>query len=627
MEKKKRSLLMVIFTFVVILLVAAGNIYSLSRSHYLAQLDGQLSLLANHKAISHLLNAVDTDEIASQTSQFELFLKQQHPNAFGVLFYHELPSEGEAFNWASSQKTPINGMAFDNNLVSELAAKAIDDNQSATSVMVGDKTYRTLFVPASTGQRANLLLLVEVSGVRLLYAKYAFWLIPVIVALAGIVYCWHRWIHTKRLARWLKLIDQSMVDPITGLPNQQQLLLDLENSRHTNLAFIKVSNFNSILNTYGPIITNGVLRQISAVIAGFKHPMLLKPTCYHVNQSVFAILEDQDISFDGIAEVTKSLIRTIMSTEYQVGNGQTIAVNVTTGAVRQNTDAFILANMALQEAESNKLQFYLVDERDSMLPETYKRDLALTQVLIKGINERRLIAYYQPIFSAKDHSKVEKYECLARLVDGQGEILLMPNVFISLAQRANIYYLITKVMIKHAVEFAQKNKVMVTINLSIADINNPRTCDYLFEKITKSGVGDLLQFELLENEAIVETELVIEFIKLLHHHGCKVGMDDLGKGHSNIERLLNLPVDFVKIDRAIMENVTQNPEIQNLARGIVELAHKKGFKVVAEYCADQDLVEAAIDLGVDYLQGFYLGRPAPDLFVHNEQQMTASGRA
>ena len=175
------------------------------------------------------------------------------------------------------------------------------------------------------------------------------------------------------------------------------------------------------------------------------------------------------------------------------------------------------------------------------------------------------------------NQSVAKYECLARLLDKDQNIDMMPNAFMPLAHHANIYYLITRIMVNQAVIFASKHQVIVTINISITDINNKRTCEYIYEKVKSSGVGHLIQFELLENEAILESYNIEKFINKVHELGCQIGMDDLGNGHSNIERLINLPIDFIKIDRSIMENVTHNLEMQNVARGIVKLAHKKGL--------------------------------------------------
>ncbi len=445
----------------------------------------------------------------------------------------------------------------------------------------------------------------------------------VVVSLSILIYMAHVAIYQTRRSRWLGIIRKANIDYLTGLPNQYKLLKDLKQSEHTNLAFLKFHNYNSILNTYGPAITDGVVKQVAAVLASFTHPLMKKSSCYYIQQAVFAILEDQESDYEQIAIITKAIVKKIMSTQYQVGENEYIALNITIGAVRQNEDAFTLANMALQEAEAKKLQFYLIDQHESMLPETYKRDLALTQSLLVGIQQRRVVPFFQPIFSAQDRS-VKKYECLARMLDENHEVAMMPNVFMPLAHRANLYYLITRIMVSQAVKFAKKNQVMVTINISMTDINNRRTNDYIFNKVKNSGIGHLIQFELLENEAILEPDAIVSFINKMHELGCEVGMDDLGKGYSNIERLINLPIDFVKIDRSIMENVSHNLEMQNVARGIVKLAHKKGLQVVAEFCADATITGLAIDLGVDFLQGHYLGKPSPDVVQAPKQAVNAS---
>ncbi|WP_223788023.1 EAL domain-containing protein [Marinicella meishanensis] len=446
----------------------------------------------------------------------------------------------------------------------------------------------------------------------------------IIISVATIIYLLHVAVYQTRRKRWLSIIRNAHVDYLTGLPNQYQLIKDLKHSEHTNLAFLKFNNYNSILNTYGPAVTDGVVKQVAAVLAAFEHPLMQKSGRYYIQQAVFAVLEDQDTSYENIATITKAIVKNIMNTRYQVGDDEYIALNITVGAVRQNEDAFMLANMALQEAESQKLQFYLIDDLQANLPAIYKRDLALTQALLQGIQDRRLVAWFQPIYHARQHTVV-KYECLARLLDEKQQVKMSPNVFMPLAHRANLYHMVTRVMVKHALRFAERNEVVVNVNISLSDINNRRTCDYIFHKIKQSSHGHLIHFELLENEAIMESAAIVRFINRLHDLGSRVGMDDLGKGYSNIERLLNLPIDFVKIDRSIMENITQNLEMQQVAKGIVRLAHKKRLKVVAEYCADADLTRLAKDLGVDYLQGYYLGKPAPGPVIDAPATAEANG--
>lgn len=443
-----------------------------------------------------------------------------------------------------------------------------------------------------------------------------------VVVIAIGIYLGHVFVYQKRRKKWLGIIRKADVDFVTGLPNQYKLIKNLQHTEHTNLAFLKFHNYNSILSTYGPAIADGVVKQVATILANFQHPIMKKSSRYYIQQAVFAVLEDQDVTYDQIAELTKAIVKKIMSTQYLVGEDEYISLNVTVGAVRQNEDAFTLANMALQEAENKKLQFYLIDKSKSMIPATYKRDLAKTQSLLQGIQERRLVGFFQPIYSVKNRA-VAKYECLARLLDQQEQVEMMPNAFLPLAHRANLYYLITRIMIKQAVMFAQKNQVVVTLNVGMTDINNEKTCEYIYDKVRSSGIGHLIQFELLENEAVIEPDAIVEFINRVHELGCQVGMDDLGKGYSNIERLINLPIDFVKIDRSIMENVTQNLEMQNVAKGIVKLAHKKKLEVVAEFCANAHITSMAKDLGVDYLQGHFLGKPAPKIAQNNSSVLSA----
>lgn len=447
-----------------------------------------------------------------------------------------------------------------------------------------------------------------------------FWLVSSLISFIGLIVV----LSAKKMhhlnVSWKKLKHNVNIDPLTGLPNQQKLLKDLENTSHPNLAFLKITDFNSILNTYGPAITDDLIRQIASRLANYEHDQLKKSSAYYVQPGIFAIVEDQNTSIEQIASITGDILKTLMSVKYQVGFGEYVAINITVGAVRQKQDAYILANMALQEALNKKQQFYLIDQNTSQLPERYKQELKETQMLLQAIRERRVTAYFQPIIATKSMT-VDKYECLARLIDDEGEVILMPGKFMPLAHRANVYYLLSQIMIKKAVEFALTNNVIVAVNISITDINNKNTCEYIFKKIKKTGVGHLLHFELLENEVIVDTQMITGFILALQSLGCQVGMDDLGKGYSNIERLFKLPIDFVKIDRTIMENISHNSELRHLAAGMVTLAKRKKLEVVAEYCSDAEVVDIAIKLGVDYLQGFYFGKPQPNVIKeHNFAQ-------
>jgi EAL domain-containing protein (putative c-di-GMP-specific phosphodiesterase class I)/GGDEF domain-containing protein len=412
---------------------------------------------------------------------------------------------------------------------------------------------------------------------------------------------------------WMTKIKDSNTDSITGIPNQHQLILDLENTTSPNLAFIKILNYNSFINQYGPAVTDSITKQFATVLSGFEDPRLIKSSIYRVQQSTFAILEDQDLRLSEIADITGKIIKSLLTFDYMVGENEFIKLKVTVGAVKQKKDAYTLTNMALSEAIEKQLPYYFIDSGEQHLPETYKRDLETIKKIRLAIDEDRLVPFFQPIFNAKTLN-VEKYESLARIVDENNRPMILPNIFLPLVNRENLNYKITRIILKKSIVFASNNNVKVSINLGVHDINNDQTCEHIYSSIKNSKINHLLQFELLENEAIVDSESALKFIKKIQKLGCEIGMDDLGKGYSNFERLINLPVDFVKIDRCIMEHIADNLEIQNLTKGIIRLAHKKKLKVTAEYCTNKTTTDIAIMLGADTLQGHYFAEASPEIY-------------
>jgi EAL domain-containing protein (putative c-di-GMP-specific phosphodiesterase class I) len=190
---------------------------------------------------------------------------------------------------------------------------------------------------------------------------------------------------------------------------------------------------------------------------------------------------------------------------------------------------------------------------------------------------------------------------------------MLPDEFIPLAHRTKIYYKVIRVMLQQAIEFVNKHNCDVSINIDVTDINNPRTQTFIFDSLKSSGRAKNIQFELLENEVINDYTSVIEFINKIKVLGASIGIDDLGKGHSNFDRLIRLPVDFVKIDRSIILYLLKDSQALKLTKEIVAMAHGNGLKVVAEYCESKEISDLAIELGVDYLQGHYLGEPCAEI--------------
>jgi len=481
-----------------------------------------------------------------------------------------------------------------NNITSRLSIVPLKSNDNHQSILIAFKPIEFIYHILQSDLKMLLLVAFLLSII----------LLPILMLIINL--------EIKQQGK--NIVKNSNTDSITGIPNQYQLIKNLENTTSPNLAFIKILNYNSIINQYGPAVTDDITKQFSTILNGYEDSRLKNPSVYRVQQSTFAILEDQEISFAGIADITGKIVKSLMIFDYMVGEDEFIKVKVTVGAVRQKKDAFTLANMALSEAIEKQLPYYFINNGEKDLPETYKKDLENIRKIHTALNEDRLVPFFQPIFNAKT-LRVEKYESLARIVDEYNAPMILPNVFLPLVNREKLNYKITRIILEKSIEFAKTNNVVVSINLGVPDINNETTREYIYSSIKNSGLSHLLEFELLENEAIVDSETVLKFFKKIKNLGSKIGMDDLGKGYSNIERLINLPVDFVKIDRSIIEHITDNLEIQNLTKGIIKLAHKKKLKVTAEYCKNKAITDMAIMLGVDTLQGHYFAEASPNIYM------------
>jgi len=124
-------------------------------------------------------------------------------------------------------------------------------------------------------------------------------------------------------------------------------------------------------------------------------------------------------------------------------------------------------------------------------------------------------------------------------------------------------------------------------------------------------VQDKLVIEILEDESFLNYEIVKKFVHEMQELGIKIALDDFGSGYSNFTRVLELNVDFIKIDGSIISNIDTDTNSYIIAQTIAEFSKKLGIKTIAEYIHSQEVYKKAQELGIDEFQGFLLGEPKP----------------
>jgi len=130
------------------------------------------------------------------------------------------------------------------------------------------------------------------------------------------------------------------------------------------------------------------------------------------------------------------------------------------------------------------------------------------------------------------------------------------------------------------------------------------------KKIQESGISPRnICFEVTETAAIANFNIAVEFIEKIKQLGCKFALDDFGSGLSSFSYLKTLPVDYLKIDGIFIQNITTDPMDKAIVEAINSVAHKAGMKTIAEYVHTKEIKQCLIEMGVDYAQGYEIGKP------------------
>jgi EAL domain-containing protein (putative c-di-GMP-specific phosphodiesterase class I) len=208
--------------------------------------------------------------------------------------------------------------------------------------------------------------------------------------------------------------------------------------------------------------------------------------------------------------------------------------------------------------------------------------------------------------------KIEKYESLVRLIDEDGKVIA-PYAFLEIAKRSKQYLSITKKVIENTFETFANTAEQFSINLTMEDILNPDISELLTYKMFDKRYHSRIIYEIVESESLEKADLVFEFIKNIKKFGCEIAIDDFGTGYSNFEYLVKLTPDYIKIDGSMIKDITSNPDSEEVVKTIIDFAKKRHLKTIAEFVSSREIFEKVLELGIDYSQGFYIGKPQPTL--------------
>jgi len=399
---------------------------------------------------------------------------------------------------------------------------------------------------------------------------------------------------------------KARIEPTYKLPNLQALREKVDKSINPVGIFFQIKEYDSLVYLYGTEGTKIIIKDMFEYIES--HCKVENKEIYVISEDRFAIYWDNDdeIELDVLEYFAKKLYDNINAKTF--GNKifkNDLKITVIGNSIKENFVQISL--LSLKEAVRKNIACVISNNIYQEMTKNIEHTIQMIELIDKAIQNDKIVPVYQPIFDVKTN-KIHKYECLVRIQKDDGS-LMTPFFFLDIAKQSDQYDMITKIMISKTFEYMKDKKCEFSINLSSIDIENPKLLDYLFNKLAEYKLYNRLVIELLEDEVIHNFDDVLHFMKELKRMGVKVAIDDYGSGYSNLERIFQFEPDFIKIDGSIIKDVVNSKTKQAITKSAVFLAKELGVKTIAEFVADKDISNKVRELGVDFLQGYYISEP------------------
>ena len=406
-----------------------------------------------------------------------------------------------------------------------------------------------------------------------------------------------------------KLIEEQFIDELTLLPNRQKLLKDLKDNKIQKIAMININSFRDINNFYGFETGDLVLKKFSQILLD-KISTNINLDLYRVANDVFAICTKNKDNLKEIRDICTNIIE-YFSLHPILINNNSFYLSISIGVARNCKDSAVQNNLlskaeyALRIAKKRDISILFLDENIELYNKL-KENKKLIEELKNALISNNLLIYGQKLIN--NISKKEKYEILMRVKLEDGSILT-PYSFLKEAKKAKLYLGMTRMLVKKACEYFKGKDIDFNLNLTLEDIKDQYTMDFIVNAMEKTNTAKQITFEIVESEGIESFTEVSNFIKKAKKLGCKIAIDDFGTGYSNFEYIIKLDVDYIKIDGSLIKNINTDNNLYLTVQTIVGFAKALKIKTVAEFVHNEEVLNCVKNLDIDYSQGFFIDEP------------------
>lgn len=406
-----------------------------------------------------------------------------------------------------------------------------------------------------------------------------------------------------------RLEYQLMTDSLTGLYNRARLEKSINIKKNQSLLYFNLIDFDQLNIAYGMMIGDELLR---ALADWFERNCPSNCMVFRLYADEFVILMENPEQDDDIV-LTRTLLNKLWIQSFQVSKNLYLKAAIRVGIARSGITKNMIQSARLAEREARKKgisRYNLYDPKSEMVRQQ-KENLFYINAIRDALVGDGIIPYFQPIFDNRN-GKIHKYEALARLK--LNSKIIGPDKFIPPAKAAGYLPAITRRIIQRGLKIMSASDAGMTLNVSAEDFADGYLPDYLKAQIRFYSINpEKCTIEILED--IRPGEDLDRFVQLkeLRAFGIKIAIDDFGVSDSNFSRIPDYQPDYMKIDRMFAMTLKSRAESENIIRLITEFGHSINAKLIAEGVDSLDTQKFISNTGIEYSQGYYLGRPISTL--------------
>ncbi|MBE7375225.1 ammonium transporter [Pseudomonas lopnurensis] len=430
---------------------------------------------------------------------------------------------------------------------------------------------------------------------------------------------------TRQLAR--KLTFQANHDNLTGLVNRSAFERQLErllreqpeDGREHVLCYMDLDQFKVVNDTCGHAAGDELLRQLGRLL---KTRMRSTDVLARLGGDEFGILF-LDCPLQQAVLIAEGIRRAVDEFRFN-WEGKSFAIGASIGLVGIDANARSLGPLlgaadsacyAAKEGGRNRVHVYQADDQQLL---ERRGEMQWTHRLRQALDGDRLRLYVQPIVSSRQPDDLPRYEVLVRMLGEDGSII-PPGAFMPAAERYDLAPAVDRWVVGNFLawvgDLCRRQKGAIghySINLSAMSLGEESFLEFILEAIERHRIpSECLCFEVTETAAIANLSRAMKFIEQLKAAGCSFALDDFGSGLSSFGYLKTLPVDYLKIDGVFVRDIEHDPIARAMVASINAIGHEMGLQTVAEFVESQAILDCLQEIGVDFVQGYHLGRPRP----------------